>query len=549
MYQAGLGKVKVDYPLLEVGMMGYGMWNNRITEKETELYARSIIIEHTGVVLIFTNVEIAFITPGIRREVLAVLKEKHANLLIDENKLMITAQHTHSAPSGFSKYAYYSFSTPGFKVEIRDAYVNAIIESIVLAFKTKQEVTLEYKEGCFDPKDEVAWNRSLKAYANNPEVNEIKKNSSALALDRNMYLLQVNDLNNRMIGSVNWFGVHATSIGNDNTKSSSDNKGYAASFLEEEYPNSIHIFAQGKAGDVSPHFHGLGETRIRKEIKQKGDHLYAQENGEKQFFKAKEIIEGATSLRINGELEGELLYADYTKIEVDSEFSNNKIGMSTSDACFGLPFFQGTPVDGKGVPTPVVSFMKLLNAILNKKRKSLISSQGNKEIIVNASSKELFGQGKMDVIPSFVDESIKEMNKESKKGALKENTLIPVILPVQLFLIGGLAIVGVPGEITTVAGFRVEKLIKETLKEFGVERVIISSYANSYMGYITTQEEYKVQEYEGGHTVFGQWTLAAFETKFKELCFEIIKPKEQRIIDRTLLPPLFSRHELNLRTY
>jgi neutral ceramidase len=198
---------------------------------------------------------------------------------------------------------------------------------------------------------------------------------------------------------------------------------------------------------------------------------------------------------------------------------------------------------------PVVSFMKLLNSILNKKRKSLISSQGNKEIIVNASTKEIFGQGKMDVIPSFVDQSIKEMNKESKNGALKENTLIPVILPVQLFLIGGLAIVGVPGEITTVAGIRVEKLIKETLKVYGVEKVIISSYANSYMGYITTQEEYEVQEYEGGHTVFGQWTLAAFETKFKELCKEIVKPKEQRKINRTLLPPLFSQHELDLRTY
>lgn len=549
MYQAGLGKVKVDYPLLKVSMMGYGMWNNRISGKETELHARSIIIEQAGVFLIFTNVEIAFITPGIRREVLSLLKKEHAYLLIDETKLMLTAQHTHSAPSGFSEYAYYSFTTPGFKVEIRDAYVNAIVESVVLAFKNKQEVTLEYKESNFGSEVNVAWNRSLTAFKSNPEIKGMKDVSSALALDRNMYLLQVNDLANRMLGTVNWFGVHATSIGNDNKKVSFDNKGYGAAFLEEEYPDSIHIFAQGKAGDISPHFHGFGESEKRKQIKRKGDHLYARANGEKQFVKAKEIIEGKPCFSIKGKLDGELSYSDYTKIEVDSQFTNGKIGMSTSDACFGLPFFQGTPVDGKGVSPPVIKLMKLLNTVLNIKRKTLISSQGSKEIIINAVTKEVFGQGKMNVLPSFVDQSIREMNEESKNGALKENTLIPVVLPIQIFLLGGVAIVGVPGEITTIAGGRIEKLIKETLISSGVRKVIISPYANSYMGYITTQEEYEVQEYEGGHTVFGQWTLAAFETKFKELCLEIKKPKEDRKINRDVLPPLFSKKELKLRTY
>ena len=548
MYKAGFGKVKVEYPLLNISMMGYGVWTNRIEGKETELYARSVVIESNEMCLVFTNVEIAFITPGIRREVLTLLKQNHPDLLVEENKLMLTAQHTHSAPSGFSEYAYYSFTTPGFKREIRDAYVKTIVESIVLAFDNKTKVTIEYKEGCFEPEVEVAWNRSLKAYRRNPE-NKNKKTSSSLALDRAMYLIQVNNIDGKILGTINWFGVHATSIGSNNRKVSSDNKGYAAAFLEEEYASSVHIFAQGKGGDISPHFHGFGDVVRRNLIKKKGDHLYAKSNGNKQFVKAKEIIEGDFSLQVSGRLDGELLFSDYTTIKVDTRFTTGRECMTTSDACFGLAFFKGTPIDGKGAPYPVIESLRFLNTFLNKKRKHLIASQGSKEIIINVVTKEILGQGKLAVLPSFIDGSIKIMNEESKRGALKENTLIPVVLPVQIFLLGSIAIVGVPGEITTIAGKRIEKLIKEKLVDCGVDKVILSSFANSYMGYITTQEEYDVQEYEGGHTVFGQWTLAAFETKFKELCEELVKSKKERKIDKALLPPVFSEKELKLRAY
>ena len=47
--------------------------------------------------------------------------------------------------------------------------------------------------------------------------------------------------------------------------------------------------------------------------------------------------------------------------------------------------------------------------------------------------------------------------------------------------------------------------------------VILSPYANAFSGYITTQEEYQTQYYEGGHTIFGQWTLAAHQTQFDKV--------------------------------
>jgi len=39
---------------------------------------------------------------------------------------------------------------------------------------------------------------------------------------------------------------------------------------------------------------------------------------------------------------------------------------------------------------------------------------------------------------------------------------------------------------------------------------VIAGYSNGYAGYVTTPEEYRLQQYEGGHTLHGQWTLAAY---------------------------------------
>ena len=40
----------------------------------------------------------------------------------------------------------------------------------------------------------------------------------------------------------------------------------------------------------------------------------------------------------------------------------------------------------------------------------------------------------------------------------------------------------------------------------GVKDVVLSGYSNEYLHYFTTPQEYEMQHYEGGHTVYGTWT-------------------------------------------
>jgi len=82
----------------------------------------------------------------------------------------------------------------------------------------------------------------------------------------------------------------------------------------------------------------------------------------------------------------------------------------------------------------------------------------------------------------------------------------------------------------------------------GVTHQTINGYANAYASYVTTFEEYQLQNYEGASTLFGQWTLAAWCTKLRELARAVASEANgQRAELRSLgerrrsLPPLTKR--------
>lgn len=93
----------------------------------------------------------------------------------------------------------------------------------------------------------------------------------------------------------------------------------------------------------------------------------------------------------------------------------------------------------------------------------------------------------------------------------------PRVLPIQVLRIGPALVVGLPFELTVETGRRIEAAVTAAIGvpggddrvgdgEGGIDRVIVSSVANEYSGYATTPEEYALQHYEGGHTLYGPQT-------------------------------------------
>jgi neutral ceramidase len=107
------------------------------------------------------------------------------------------------------------------------------------------------------------------------------------------------------------------------------------------------------------------------------------------------------------------------------------------------------------------------------------------------------------------------------------------VVPLQLFVLGRkFVILAQPSEITTMAGRRLQKSVKDALVADNVvdsdARVVIAGLANMYTSYVTTLEEYSNQRYEGGSTIFGPYTLLGYQSKFSELAktFKLTAPKE-----------------------
>jgi len=80
----------------------------------------------------------------------------------------------------------------------------------------------------------------------------------------------------------------------------------------------------------------------------------------------------------------------------------------------------------------------------------------------------------------------------------------PSVLPVQVLRIGPTLLVGLPFEVTVESGRRVETAVRAVIgSQAGVQRVAVSSLANEQFCYLTTPEEYSLQRYEGGNTLYG----------------------------------------------
>jgi hypothetical protein len=84
--------------------------------------------------------------------------------------------------------------------------------------------------------------------------------------------------------------------------------------------------------------------------------------------------------------------------------------------------------------------------------------------------------------------------------------LVHEIVPeVHVVRVGDRLLLGAPGEPSVEMGRRFEDAVRSQLPS-GVKEPVVVGLANDYMGYLTTPEEYQMQHYEGGHTVFGIWT-------------------------------------------
>jgi neutral ceramidase len=487
---AGCGIGDVTGEPWQVGLMGYGMRFQRSTGILLRQRSRAFVLvdRATGQRLVYVVADIAMFFRNVRDAVLAELDPS----LYAEDNVVLTATHTHAGVAGYSGYKLYNMTTKGFRPRTFQAIVDGVLTSIRAAEADLGPARLVLARG--ELRD-ASVNRSPTAFARNPATDRAE---FPAAIDPATTLLRI-ERGGRLVGAINWFATHGTSMTNRNTLISGDNKGYAAYHWERSGdPRFVAAFAQTNAGDMSPNVpdatHGPTDDEVEN----------TRVIGTRQVDAAQALTGADTGAELGGGLQSRLADVNLARLDVAAEFTGDGRPHRTGRAVLGAAFAAGTKEgpgqkpfkEGAGA-NPLLSLCCSLSYRL---RPSLGDAQRPKAML----------------IPT---------------GRLGWTA---AVLPVQLVRIGSLVLIAVAQEVTIVAGLRLRRAVADVLG-VPVDDVLVQGYANDYAGYVTTPEEYDEQRYEGGHTMFGRWELAAYVQEVTRLATELRDGAPRSV--RTERPP------------
>ncbi len=469
----GTGKADITGPLVDVPFSGYVRPTHIASGVHTRLGARAFIIgELEGDRrLAFVSADLLNTSHEVRLSVVDNLRAKYGELYSLDN-VVLSATHTHSSPGGYSHDGAF-----------REAYFEAVVRGITQALEAAHEDLRPGRILIGQSEVEGAGvNRSRVAYLQNPESERSRYGDDT---DRTMTLLKL-QRDDGVLGVLSWFAVHPTTLTFNNPLVSADHKGFAALEMEarlrerdDTADDVVAAFAQSNCGDVT------GNLNLDNTGPGVDDYDSARIIGERQLDAAMEIYESASEALREG-VDYRLAAVDFTDLEVRGEFT----GSGAQQTCFpawGYSFAAGSTEDGGGHPLFVEGMLERNETI---------------DLLTEAV-----------VQPPPISDELRACH--APKPILYPKAQQDP-LPIGVAKLGQLALVFIPSEATTMSGRRMRDTIRSVFGD-EVKHVVIAGYSNDYAGYITTPEEYAAQQYEGGHTLFGPWTLPAFQQELDRL--------------------------------
>ena len=505
-YNIGTGIADITTQVVSLVMQGMADPDQKTTGVESKIYSRAFIIGDTssGEVVVIVIADILAGMEALKSETIKRLKTQFESLYNEKN-VLVSGTHNHSAPGGYSHHKLYEHVTGGFNPHTFECIVSGIVKSIQKAHLNLAPGKIYLNRG------EIAdcgRQRSLLAYLNNPRLEREKYNSDT---DKEMLLLKLvrlDETNEYPLAVLNWYAIHPTDRGQKNTLICGDNKGHASFLFEramktdyEAKETFIAAFANSSCGDVS------GNVEFGQIPDGIDDHKHMELHGGQQFATAQELFNTAVE-ELQGSIDCRHTRVDMSQVKIDARPKQR-----TYPGALGLSFISGSTEDS--IPRIEVggfSFNSIqLKEGLVKGRLTILE-----RLVWAISSTVLtFIFGKTQQKPEFIEGH--EPKPIVLATGLMNPPITPHILPLQIIKIGNLVLTAIPGEITTMAGRRLKETILTEVKELGVNYLALAAYSNEYSMYITTKEEYEKQHYEGAATLFGAYTLMAYQQEFYKL--------------------------------
>ncbi|KAJ6546078.1 Neutral/alkaline nonlysosomal ceramidase [Mycena vulgaris] len=563
-YLLGLGIADITGPVVETGMMGYASLPQVGTGLHMRQRVRAFIVAEPGAAstsasasaygaadesdgpsqrILLLNADIAMGDTGVRRALLAALGAEFGNGTdgYHAGNVALVGTHQHSGVGGYMENLLPQITTRGLNPQSFAAIVAGCVFATRRAHLSLAPGTLGVGTGRVVGGSR---NRSPTAYVANP-ADERARYADAGGeggdQEQTMSVLRFGGAGagagavggegeEKERGILSFFGVHGTSIYENNTLISGDNKGMAAFLAEASAEprampgNTTYVagFVQGAVGDTSPNtlgafcessgkpYDGLPCTAnsstcggFAQDCHGRGPAFTADPYGfasstliGARQADAARAISGNGMQAVRGSVRSVHVHVDMSRYEFALE---NGTRVRTCPAAMGYSFAGGT-TDGPGAfdfvqgdnKTSQNPFWEIVKRFVTPAPPpEQIACQYPKPILLNTG----YAHEPYEWSPSTVD--------------------------VQILKVGNFVMLIIPGELTTMAGRRIREAVRAKLISSGILRedahVVVAGPANTYAHYITTREEYTVQRYEGASTLYGPYTLEAYIDKYTSL--------------------------------
>ncbi|TEB38006.1 Neutral/alkaline nonlysosomal ceramidase [Coprinellus micaceus] len=526
-YLLGLGIGDVTGPVVETNLMGYASLDQVGTGLHMRQRSRAFIVAEPSAPnqrVVFINADIGMGDTGVRRSIIQQLSSQFPGVYSKDNVAFV-ATHSHAGVGGYVENLLPQITSLGYVKQTADAIVAGTVRAVQRAHANLAPGNLRLGNTTVL---DANINRSPTAYLANPAAERAKYQYD---VDKDMTVLRFDDANGNARGLLSFFAVHGTSLYNNNTLVSGDNKGMAAYLYENSVePNTmpgntsfVAGFTQSNVGDTSPNTLGpicqspgkawdgqpcdanqstcggtVQDCRGRGPGFRISDYESNRIIGELQFRGAQTVMSGPLSaLRLAQRNCGlHLSSCDGLRLR----WRNHVIGRSCSfhiATCLPAPRTVTAPgaldfVQGDNTTDPQNPFWEIVKgAVTPVPSSEQKRCHEPKPILLNTGAAHL----PYEWAPNRVD--------------------------VQMLRVGNFVMLIMPGELTTMAGRRIREAVRAKLISTGLigsnAYVVVAGPANAYAHYVTTREEYAVQRYEGASTIFGPFTLEAYIDKYTSL--------------------------------
>ncbi|KAK6510601.1 hypothetical protein TWF506_009704 [Arthrobotrys conoides] len=559
-YLIGVGKADITGPVVEINFMGYANGSQVGTGLRQRLYSRAFIIaniENPADRFVYLVIDTACGDTALRYGVLKGLAALGGGFSVyKQGNVALTGTHSHAGPGAFMNYLLPQVTSKGFD---KQSY-RAIVDGTILSIKRAHESLAEgYLTAGSTDLQNAAINRSPSAYLANPAQERARYDAD---VDKTLAMLRfTRALDQKHIGVLTWYSVHGTSMLGNNTIVSGDNKGVAAYLFETSIKgldanNSGFVagFSQASVGDTTPNTEGAfcenpeNEGQLCTFEKStcggksqpchgRGPMFRVKDNGASSCYEiGRRQAQGALDLYHSLDKSGTPIKGNSVKsFHTFVDFSNysfkhpNGTTVKTCPAALGYSFAAGTS-DGPGAfdftqndsgepdANPV---WKVVSGLLKAPGPEQKSCQWPKPILLDVGEMHF----PYDWTPNIAD--------------------------IQMLRVGQFIAIISPGEATTMSGRRwkeaVAKASTSVIPSGSKPIVVLGGPANTYTHYITTEEEYGIQRYEGASTLYGPNTLNAYiSLTLKYLPF--LSQTNTQKIDPGPSPPDNSDSSLNFIT-